>query len=294
MPIDTWSSWLSEVGIVSTLTGCASARSSATRAAAVYWATMYPLDVPASAVRNAGRRPFSVGDSSRKVRRSEIEPRSASVSRRVSKASARLWPWKLPADHLQRILEHQWVVGHGVEVGVHQLGEEAVALAGGAVDLGRATQRVGVLEAADPGPAVRADPDSAAAMLAALVCWPRRSRRRCTRGSNAGSAPRSASTVVAATMSTASSSAATRTLSRAPMALMKCVPLISASPSLLSSSRGSTPEPAQDLGARDHAALRIECLALADQRQKGVSGRRQVAAGARAIRCAERAGYSPR
>ena len=40
IPIETWSSWLSEVAMLSIDTGWASARNSATSAAAVYWSTM--------------------------------------------------------------------------------------------------------------------------------------------------------------------------------------------------------------------------------------------------------------
>src|SRR6202041_2834645 len=54
-PIDTWSSCLPEVGMVSTLAGWASTLFSLTSDAAVYWASMKPELVPAAGARNGGR-----------------------------------------------------------------------------------------------------------------------------------------------------------------------------------------------------------------------------------------------
>jgi hypothetical protein len=53
-PIETWSSWLPLVGMLSTPAGWASTRSSATSDAAVYWASMKPELVPAARARNGG------------------------------------------------------------------------------------------------------------------------------------------------------------------------------------------------------------------------------------------------
>ena len=59
VPMLTWSSLFAEVGMESTLAGCASTLFSDTSAAAVYCAIMNPEFRPESATRNAGR-PLSV------------------------------------------------------------------------------------------------------------------------------------------------------------------------------------------------------------------------------------------
>ena len=66
----TWSSWLPDVGIESTLAGWASPLHSLTRAACVYWAIMNRLDSPAFAVRNSGSPRVAPGARSHAVRRS--------------------------------------------------------------------------------------------------------------------------------------------------------------------------------------------------------------------------------
>ena len=64
--IETWSSWLAEVGIESTLAGWASVLFSATSAAAVTCAIMNPELSPVFGVRNAGR-PDKVGSISNAI-----------------------------------------------------------------------------------------------------------------------------------------------------------------------------------------------------------------------------------
>src|SRR5256885_10708599 len=53
--METWSSWLAEVGRLVTLLGWARHWFSAARAAAVTWAIMKPEFTPLSAIRKAGR-----------------------------------------------------------------------------------------------------------------------------------------------------------------------------------------------------------------------------------------------
>src|SRR5271156_4132479 len=53
--METWSSWLAEVGRLSTLAGCARDLFSEARAAAVTWAIMKPEFMPGSVTRKAGR-----------------------------------------------------------------------------------------------------------------------------------------------------------------------------------------------------------------------------------------------
>ena len=64
-PIETWSSWLPLVGMLSTPAGWASTLFSATSDAAVYWASMKPELVPALRARNGGRPREVAGSSSR-------------------------------------------------------------------------------------------------------------------------------------------------------------------------------------------------------------------------------------
>ena len=95
-PIDTWSSCLPDVGIVSTLAGWASTLFSLTREAAVYCASMKPELVPAAGARNGGRPRENAGSSIRSTRRSLIEASSASPIASMSAANASGSPWKFP------------------------------------------------------------------------------------------------------------------------------------------------------------------------------------------------------
>ena len=93
----TWSSWLAEVGMLSTLAGWASPLFSEVSAAAVMPAIMKPLFSPLSWTRNAGSR-LRWGSTSRAVRRSESDPISAMASARMSAAKATGSAWKLPPE----------------------------------------------------------------------------------------------------------------------------------------------------------------------------------------------------
>ena len=198
------------------------------------------------------------------MRRSEIEPRSASASRSVSNASARLWPWKLPAEITSGVVEHERVVGDRVEVGDDELGEEAKALAGGAVHLGGAAQRVGVLQPARARarrapPAIRPEPVSAAAMLAALraLAGQRAQRVHARIERRQGSAQRVDRGRGDERRSRPAAGRPGPPRS-APTALMKWVPLISARPSLLSSSSGSEPSARSASAPVDDVAVGVE------------------------------------
>ncbi len=94
----TWSSWLAEVGRLSTLAGCASDLFSEARAAAVTCAIMKPELSPGSRTRNGGR-PDSVASISRAMRRSDSAPISAMATAMASAASATGSAWKLPPDN---------------------------------------------------------------------------------------------------------------------------------------------------------------------------------------------------
>ena len=83
----TWSSWLAEVGMESTLHGEAMALFSATSAAAVTCAIMKPEFNPLFSTKNAGK-PLIFGSTSTAVRRSDRLPISAIAMASVSAANA--------------------------------------------------------------------------------------------------------------------------------------------------------------------------------------------------------------
>ncbi|CAM5716769.1 hypothetical protein SALBM217S_01462 [Streptomyces griseoloalbus] len=83
-PMDTWSSCIAEDGMESADAGTASRFSSLTRAACVYWAIIRPESTPASSARNGGSPWLRFLSSSRSVRRSAMEARSATAMARKS------------------------------------------------------------------------------------------------------------------------------------------------------------------------------------------------------------------
>ncbi len=93
----TWSSWLAEVGRLSTLAGCASDLFSEASAAAVTCAIMKPEFSPGCSTRNGGR-PDSVESISSAIRRSDSAPISAIASASMSAAKATGSAWKLPPE----------------------------------------------------------------------------------------------------------------------------------------------------------------------------------------------------
>ena len=95
--MDTWSSWLAEVGRLSTEAGWARVLFSEARAAEVTWAIMKPELSPPSLTRNAGR-PDSAGSTSWAMRRSDRAPISAMARASTSAAMATGSAWKLPPE----------------------------------------------------------------------------------------------------------------------------------------------------------------------------------------------------
>ena len=117
----TWSSLFADVGIVSTLAGCASVFSSDVSAAAVTCAIISPDCRPPCRVRNAGR-PLSAGLTSRSERRSLIVASWARPRHSRSAAIATGAPWKLPPDTISRAVgEHHRVVGGGIGLDVEDV-----------------------------------------------------------------------------------------------------------------------------------------------------------------------------
>ena len=97
----TKSSKLLEVGIESLLAGCASVLFSATRAVAVYWTAMNPLDNPGFEpfpTRKAGSPLFRDESNNAAVLLSEILAMVEMARLRISIAIEMGWPWKFPPE----------------------------------------------------------------------------------------------------------------------------------------------------------------------------------------------------
>ena len=136
-------------------------------------------------------------------------------------------------------------------------------------------------------------------MLAADARWPANGRASWMRASNGWIEPRSASIDSAAAMSAARASRSAPASASASTAVDGCVPLISASPSF--GAERSTG--AQRRRARERARRRVEHapassptrrLAFADQHQREVRERREVAARADRAAATARRGCTPR
>ena len=162
---------------------------------------------------------------------------------------------------------------------------------------GHAAQAVGVLHLA--AVAVRlADarcPRAAARRLRAEAAWPGCGRAAWMRGSKATSVPLSASRVRAPDHVGACARAARPRPGRGPpTAVMSCVPLMRARPSLASSTTGARPGGRAAPPPPAPAPPVVTALAFADERQRQVGERRQVAAGADASPATGRPGWMPR
>ncbi|MNL21466.1 hypothetical protein D3C87_1427580 [compost metagenome] len=95
--MDTWSSWLAEVGRLSTECGWDNALFSLASAAAVTWAIMKPEFTPPLATRNGGSCDMCLSIIN-EMRRSLREPISAMASAMLSAAMATGSAWKLPPE----------------------------------------------------------------------------------------------------------------------------------------------------------------------------------------------------
>ena len=159
-----------------------------------------------------------------------------------------------------------------------------------AVHLRRAAQRVRVLHLV--APAVRLDDRRALeqprARSRADAGWPRSGRSAWICGMNASREPCSASSESAHAQSAACASRRARTSPSAPCAAMNCVPLISDSPSFATQPHRLEPGALERVGAVEQLAVEPR-LALADERQREVRERREVAATRRPSRAPARA-----
>ena len=144
--MDTWSSCLPEVGMVSTLAGCASTLFSLTRDAAVYWASMNPELVPASGARNGGRPRENAGSSIRSTRRSlMLRQLRERHGQHVGGERERL-PVEVPGGHDLAVGDHDGVVHHRAELGVEHPAGKRQHVPDRAVHLRCAAQAVRVLD----------------------------------------------------------------------------------------------------------------------------------------------------
>ena len=301
-----------DVGIESADDGWASTLFSDASAAAVYWTIISPLFRPGSGRqerRQAAVEPRRRASSA--VRRSEIEPSSASASFAKSSASAIGSPWKLPPrDHQaaagrERVGRRRtpprgntsglsvaelssmsrtrrrwssasrtapWTWGtQRSEYGSWTLCADAVVRPLEA----RAAQQVAQL-----GRRPRSGPGAAGRAGTA-----RRTRPRC---------PSSASTRHRRRdRRRARRAGRRRRASSAPSALISWVPLSSARPSLGSSVSGSRPARASATSAGTTCAVDLD-LAAPDERQREVRERREVAGRARRSPAPARPGGCPR
>ena len=147
MPMLTWSSWPAEDVIESTAAGCARLFISETRDAAVYWQTMNPELTPASPTRNGGQavRGLRVEEPEQPALgdRGETDGRGRE---RVAGERDGL-AVEIPAgEDLAGLEEHDGVVRDRGQLDLE--GPRAVGhdVAEGTVHLGRATDRIGVLD----------------------------------------------------------------------------------------------------------------------------------------------------
>jgi hypothetical protein len=267
------------VGRLSTLAGWARLLFSLASAAAVTWAIMKPLFRPALAVRKGGRRDTLLSISIA-MRRSAMAPTSAMAQRhRVGRQRHRLGVEVAAGDHRPIVGKDQRVVGHRIGLAhQHQRGMAQLVQAG-AHHLRLAAQAVRVLHAVVASVVRLAD--GAAGQQAAVVLrhvdLAGLAAQAWMRGSNGPSLPRAASTVSAPITSAASSTGSKLNSACSASAVLVCVPLISARPSLAASTSGRDAGLAASTGPAPARAGRRQHLALAQQRQRHVRQRCQVA-----------------
>ena len=227
------------------------------------------------------------------MRRSAIAPTSAIATAIASQASATGSAWKLPPETscspVRRSSRDERASPReantsGLSVTAFGLAHAAPARHGAA---GRGRRRPPAAGSAGcTGPArgrrrpgasggSRCRRAARGSSCATSICpgWPRSAWMR---GSNGPSLPRAASTVSAPTTSAASSTGSNDSSACSASAVETCVPLISARPSLAASFSGAMPA-SRSACAAGRALAVDQHLAFADQRQRHVRERRQVA-----------------
>ena len=190
-------------------------------------------------------------------------------------------PWKLPPLSRSPVVEHERIVGGRIELAPDHARREVDRVEHGAVHLRHAAQRVRVLHArvvvavrlADlavgeqlaqtapptrPGRAGRAHPECA-----------RRRRRACRATPRATSRPRRAPRARAG---------AHRRARAQPIAVCACVPLISVSPFFRTERRPARARRRRSMSAAGPRVAAATERAFADQRQREMRERREIAA----------------
>ncbi len=243
-PIETWSSCMAEEGIESAEAGTASRFISLTRAACVYWAIIRPESTPASSARNGGRPCERFLSSSRSVRRSAMEPRSAAAMARKSRTYATGAPWKLPLDSTRPsgsttgLSTEEASSREATRAACAMVSRPAPATCGA-----QRTEYASCTRGADSSWKCPVSPESfrTAAMFAAEAPWPGCGRMACSSGASTFSVPRSASRVSAAVMSADLYSLSRSARAMTSMPSMPSVPLRRARPSFSFSTTGWIP-----------------------------------------------------
>ena len=285
--IETWSSWLAQVGRLSTLAGCASDLFSQASAAAVTWAIMKPQFRPGSAVRNGGRRetPASISIA---MRRSAIAPTSAMATAIASAASATGSAWKLPPETIAPsspgprrrrpagCRSPHWPRAPApARRGASGRGRRPPPAAGSAGSTGPARGRR--RRGASGGSRCRRAGRGSTAATSICPGWPRSAWMR---GSNGPSLPRAASTVSAPTTSAASSTGSKRE-QRVQRQRGRDLGAVDQRQAFLGREHQRRDAGAPAAPARPGTRSAVDQhLAFADQRQRQVRQRRQVARGA--------------
>ena len=303
----TWSSWLAEVGRLSTLAGCASDLFSDASAAAVTCAIMKPELRPGSGARNGGRpRDAGVdqhrdaalgdradlGDARGPARRRRARPARRGSCRRTASRRCRAKTSGLSVTALASRTQHLRGVAQLVEAGAHR------PAAGSAGCRGPARGRR--LRGASARIALPAQ-QRAVGSARTSICpgWPRSAWMR---GSNGPSLPRAASTVSAPVTSAASNTRLDRE-QRVQRQRGRDLRAVDQREALLGRERERRDAGRrQRRGGRHARSPSREHLAVADQRQRQVRERREVArradralatgSTARGRRCAARASAS--
>ncbi len=202
-------------------------------------------------------------------------------------------PWKLPPETMSPVSAKTIGLSVAALASISTArSREAERFARRAVHLRRTAQRVGVLHLAAVG-VRRVD---GAVRPAAGRGWrrtrpgPACGRAAWIRASKGTVDPRSASIDIAAAMSAARASRHASTRASARTAVDACVPLMSASPSFGPSATGLSPARCSASAPVSAAAGGRQHLAFADQHEREVRERREVAAGADRARGAARRG----
>ena len=250
-PIETWSSCIALLGIESTLAGFASRFSSETIAAWVYCAIMWPESTPGSWARNGGSPWLRVRSRNRSVRRSRDRRHVGRDDRQEVEHVGDRRPVEVAVGLDPAVVEHDRVVdGRG------QLARRRPARRGRRCRGRRRAPAASSAASRRPAPGCSPgrggwrrspEPASSRVRFAAEAACPGCGRSACRSAANTRSVASWPSTLIAAVMSAALSSIRRSAIAITSMPSIPSVPLISARPSLASSSTGVEP----GLGERD-------------------------------------------